>query len=226
MKYLVMFVLSMLLVCGCQVPDKPQPEPTVTEGTIVDGKLMNVFADNKEDYQRFIVTTGITNKDIVIILVDCSGSMDGSRLKQAKESLNIYLDRLPQEVHARLLTIYNSGIVKYPTDQTREQLKQSISSLVASGGTPLGHGLEELEAQASYYSPEVQHIVMLVLTDGLCDWNDSSNMDWAAQRIIRKGWYLDVIGYELSANHALSKYASRYRNASEATLTNILLEVE
>lgn len=218
MKYMLLLVMS-LFVFGCDVPDKPQPEPpTIPFVDSVPDKYIN-----RLEYQQFLVTTGITNKDTVMILVDCSGSMDGSKLKQAKESLNIYLDRLPNGVDLRLFTIYNGKINKL----TNGYVKDNINSLIAGGGTPLGDGLERLEDEATRIPRlEDSHVVMVVLTDGLCDWNNASVMDWAAQRIIRKGWYLDVIGYELLSNHALSKYASRYRNASEATLTNVLLEKE
>lgn len=77
----------------------------------------------------------------VMLVVDTSGSMAGSRLQQAKAALSTSVDALAAGQAAGLRSYAGScgdrGILRVPLGgNNRDQLRSEISALVAGGGTP------------------------------------------------------------------------------------------
>ncbi len=215
-KYVLTFSLLILGVIGCKPSDSPTPSPLTTD----------VYSTQQE-YTNYLVSGGLSNKDCLLILVDCSGSMSGTRLDEAKKALTRYLDVVDQDTATYLYTIYQ-GNVKSFGKLDRNELKSTIASLKANGGTPLGKALEKIHSDAMSFEVAYAHMVALVLTDGECDWYDEFTMRHEAVGISQSRMFLDVVGYDLGKDvrHSLSEYAARYRTADQTSLVNVLLEKE
>ncbi|GBC60275.1 VWA domain-containing protein [Desulfonema ishimotonii] len=84
--------------------------------------------------------------DMVIVL-DRSGSMDGEKIRDARQAVLKLLDQLsPRDRFA--LVSYSDAVCKHAdlcpvTDAGRERLTQAVSRISAGGGTNLGAGLQQ-----------------------------------------------------------------------------------
>ncbi len=77
----------------------------------------------------------------VMMVIDTSGSMAGSRLDQAKQALTVSVDALAAQQSAGLRSYAgscgNRGILRTPLGvDNRDHLRSQIAALVAGGGTP------------------------------------------------------------------------------------------
>ncbi len=202
-------ILTFLMFCvGCEPVSVPEVLPTKV-------------AENQVSYQEYLASSGYGKDDLVVILLDASGSMAGSKIDQAKESIKLFIDRLSTtNVGLYVFDGHGERWLAKPGKYDSTSLKTAINGINANGGTPLGSAMNNVFDGC--FGGGYNKITILIVTDG--EANNYTAMTNMAKNIIDVGFYLDVIGYELSADHSLKQYASRYRNASETTLTNVLLE--
>ena len=165
----------------------------------------------------------------VTIVFDTSGSMEGDRLKQAKQVVTNWIANSPKGIVWSLFTFDQfTPVVEYTTDSNKIVAK--INSLYASGGTPLIHTSELAEKyvvarRTGIKSPEQE--ILLILTDG--EDSSASNSNVAARlAVISKNVTTYMVGYELD-NPVYAKAVSNYSVANnaamlQATLDNIPLE--
>lgn len=78
----------------------------------------------------------------IAFVVDVSGSMNNDRLSKAKTSLNTFIDAMYPNDNACLITFNDSGRVVSKYGSSQDDLKRSVTSLSASGGTSTNNGLE------------------------------------------------------------------------------------
>jgi uncharacterized protein YegL len=172
-------------------------------------------------------------KDNLIIIMDCSGSMGGSKLREAKTALKEILKHIPESTHIGLLAFggeysgwrYQLG----PRDDNK--LLQAINQLNAGGETPLGefmrYGAEKLleqkEKQLGYGNYR-----LLVITDG--EATDQRLVKRYTPDIMAKGITIDLIGVYMKKKHSLSRMVHSYREANDTSslkqaISEILAEI-
>lgn len=136
-----------------------------------------------------------------VFLIDVSGSMSGdSRLGLAKKGFNYLLDGLGDRDVVSIVT-YASGVSTVLdggecTEQGKAQIRKAISSLVASGATSGGDGLERAYRIAQSHFITGGNNRVIIISDG--DFNvgisDKDQLKEFIQEKAKSGVYLSVIG--------------------------------
>lgn len=220
MRHAFALFALVITIMACEAP--------TTDMSKVDDTFTNQLAASKTKYEEYVFGQGYTAKDLILVIMDCSLSMDGSRIVEAKKSLTMFFEKIKEDQPVALYIFDGHGPhwALEPNVYPKDQLTKAVSELEASGSTPLGSAMKEVLNKAKEFKGgnKYEHYTVLVITDGEVDSGEYSLMQDMAMNTIREGFYLDVIGYEMSHEHTLNKFASRYRNASETTLQTTLLE--
>jgi hypothetical protein len=112
---------------------------------------------------------GLTVSSSHYILIDCSGSMGGTKLDVAKEALRQYVNTLSGDDEVTLVSFGESADVstvfqhKKMDPKGKSEVAERIQQLSAGGGTPLYAAVREVVTLARD-SP--RNISLLLLTDG------------------------------------------------------------
>jgi hypothetical protein len=110
-----------------------------------------------------------------VIMIDCSSSMMGAKLVEAKRATAVALDTMRDGTSFAIVAGTERAALVYPrdrrlvaaTDGTRAEAKAALGRLVAGGGTAIGSWLEladELMAAPPARSAQLKHAILL--TDG------------------------------------------------------------
>ncbi len=125
-----------------------------------DGFFLLLVAPDVEIDQAQVVA-----KDVLIVL-DTSGSMEGDKLRQAREALIYILDHLNPEDRFNIIA-FSTGLRRYAGElrpaSEAAQAREFVRRLEASGGTDINRALLEAMSQADRERPTV----LIFLTDGL-----------------------------------------------------------
>lgn len=173
-------------------------------------------------------------QDTVLILLDCSGSMDsnmsgGQKMDVAKTALKFVAENFIRPgTNVGLLTFEGRGVKNdwlYPLGPfDKAQFIKAIERPEPGGGTPLGEYLEKAADALIEFRTKSRgygEFKLLVVTDG--EANDSSLVDEIAPRIKQRGFILDAIGVAMSSSHTLKRIADHYADAqSPETLTRAI----
>lgn len=159
-----------------------------------------------------------------MIVLDGSGSMAGSAIKEAKQALHAYVDGLPKdrEINLGLVVFDGSGIrsaVEFGStaSKDRTQFLQQIDNVEAGGGTPLADAmnvgtdalLKQCQRQLNYGDYR-----MIVVTDGEPDFGQ--NLDAACSQAASFGFSIYTIGFNIGDGHPLKQWATSYETAASA----------
>lgn len=133
------------------------------------------------------VATPVTRTAMLVI--DASGSMaEFGKLETAKSAANQYLDGLPADVNAGLISFADKAEVKVGPTQDREKVRAAIAALEAVGSTALNDavvlGVNELGQAGSRN--------MVLLSDGADEGSTSSAKD-ARKQLAASGVVLDAV---------------------------------
>lgn len=103
----------------------------------------------------------------VVLLIDTSGSMHGSKLEEVKQAATHFIERRQRSKlsHDRLAIIQFGGEVLVKNELTNDSatLLEAVNSLQAHGNTPMGEGIEKALEQFSSYTHQRD---ILLFTDG------------------------------------------------------------
>ena len=167
--------------------------------------LCEIADDQLENIKKIAETE---SKEMVFVL-DCSGSMAGSSIEQAKKAIDILLKALPQDSH---FNIYRFGsrfekkfpkCVPYNETNFKEALSYVCSIDADLGGTEILSPLKDIYKSLPTKGRK-RHVVLI--TDG-----DISNENEVV-RIIKKGAdhsVLHSVGIGYSSNEYLIRQAAR-----------------
>lgn len=110
----------------------------------------------------------------ISIAADCSGSMSGEKIKEAKKAIVTFLGRCPVDVEVGLTTF--GGQVQVPAGLTYEHqvLQEIIEKLQTSGGTPFLEGLQQSYRKHIAESKTDSYVVLF--TDGKPTENSESKI--------------------------------------------------
>lgn len=107
-----------------------------------------------------------------IIMIDCSGSMSGERIVEARKAATVAIDTLRDGVSFAVIAGSDWAQMLYPdtqtlavaSDTTRADAKQAIRHLKAGGGTQIGQWLTLTRELFLADRAEIRHAILL--TDG------------------------------------------------------------
>ena len=137
---------------------------------------------------------------LVVLAIDCSGSMTGQKLDQtktlAKGLLKVLADRSQGTIkHGLALLPFNTALVSpVPVTTNIDRLVAALDSLEADGGTSFGPVLTA--AQQIFALPKYHGTIktVIMLTDGICTDLTSVTVNMATNRIREAGGIVNVIG--------------------------------
>jgi Ca-activated chloride channel family protein len=94
---------------------------------------------------RAVITTP-SDRATVVLLVDVSGSMRAddvkpTRLDAAANAMSAFVDRLPKQVRAGLISFSSGPNILVPPTTDRSLMHEGIELLTPEGGTAIGDGL-------------------------------------------------------------------------------------
>jgi hypothetical protein len=105
---------------------------------------------------------------VITIIFDDSGSMQGSKIKQAKTAFRQWIAAVPASYRLGLVALNAGPLVPLGRDN-RRALLQAVDGINASGGTPLvttiRSAIAEIDRRRGVIGPYERHII-LVFTDG------------------------------------------------------------
>jgi hypothetical protein len=107
-----------------------------------------------------------------VIMIDCSGSMGGEKITEARQATRVAIDLLRDEVAFAVVAGTNLARMVYPLNQTmvpassvtRAEARQAVRTLTADGGTAIGTWLELTNELLAERTEEIKHAILL--TDG------------------------------------------------------------
>ena len=159
-----------------------------------------VLVDSKEWYsvwqraQTIVRKTddngNFTENFNVQLVVDCSGSMDGDRMTNARQCTYDFIDKLTDNDMFSVVAFTESASTIIPTTKKSEanmsEVKNSVNSLYANGGTSFDTALKKCWENASLQDngTSVQYSnIVVFLSDGESDVSDTTLDDLNAQGI-------------------------------------------
>jgi len=111
---------------------------------------------------------GTTAKLCEVIVVDISTSMQGARLRSAREAAAVAVDQILDGAHFAIIAGNHRATVIVPmaesTPERRTFAKQIVGNLQCEGGTAIGTWLEKASEQFALTPGDIHHC--LLLTDG------------------------------------------------------------
>ncbi|GAB2911278.1 VWA domain-containing protein [Nonomuraea fastidiosa] len=108
-----------------------------------------------------------------VIIVDTSGSMSGSKIREARMAATTAVQTLRDGVHFAVISGTNRARVVYPTSRdglavanpaTRAEAERAISKLTAHGGTAIGAWIKMAGHLLTAHPSAIKHA--LLMTDG------------------------------------------------------------
>ncbi|HJP65174.1 MAG TPA: VWA domain-containing protein, partial [Actinomycetota bacterium] len=158
----------------------------------------------------------------VVLLIDTSGSMQGSPLTSAVAAARQFLDGATSDVSIGLVTFADTPTVVQPITDQKSDVAQGLSGLRASGETSLYDGV--IAATKLFAGPSQRNIILL--SDG-GDTKSTSSLAQAVAAAKRSNAAIFSIGLKTSETDvgALKRLANstkgQYVPAAEADLSKI-----
>ena len=110
----------------------------------------------------------------VVLVIDRSGSMSGNKLSMAKQSAKMFIDLMRPGDKIGVVAFGSTTSVVYPLQEIlatgadiKGDAKNAIDTITASGGTPMGAGLQLGQQQLNTNGQSDPIRLMLLLSDGV-----------------------------------------------------------
>ncbi len=145
-------------------------------------------------------------RDIVLVL-DCSGSMDGEPINQTKEASLNFLDTVFEYEEASRISVvtYNSGAnVDCELTDEKQALTDCIGDIYTGGSTNIYAGLEE--ADRMLQESTIEKKIIVLMSDGLPNEGISDSSGFSApllayaEELKEKGYYIYTLGFFMSVD--------------------------
>lgn len=193
--------------------------------TLRSEALPQAFAVSTPDKDGYVLLAGFTPRFAaasparsVKIVVDCSGSMGGESILQARQALLRALDRLRPEDHFNIVRFGSSSTMLFrkqeSADETHLQAAMAMARTMDAdmGGTEMAGALEKALSSAS---PEGMSEDILLITDGQV-WDMASVTD----RLTRRNHRVFCIGVGSAVERGVLTTLAK-KTAGEAIFVNV-----
>jgi len=151
------------------------------------------------------VKSSETKAGFVYVLLDCSTSMVGDKIEQAKKgALSYAKDALSKGYLIGLITFSSEADHVCEPQKQLSVLKRNLEGIVALGTTNM---TEAIHLATMKLRSKIGHRAIVIATDGMPD--EKSTALEAAQKAKENGIQIDAIGTDDADQYFLKKLASR-----------------
>ncbi|GIJ49880.1 VWA domain-containing protein [Virgisporangium aliadipatigenens] len=138
----------------------------------VDGGVVDIIVTVTSSAGGAPAAQGAAPSVAQVIMVDCSGSMAGREIEEAKRATNAAIDALRDGVRFAVIAGTERAQAAFPVnqtlvpanDRTRREAKQAVRTMRAGGGTAIGQWLTLARHLFQADPAEIRHAILL--TDG------------------------------------------------------------
>ncbi|XZE54176.1 vWA domain-containing protein [Planctomycetaceae bacterium SH139] len=225
MRYLWMLAVLVSLACGsqCFTPAasaaQVQLELAATHPTMVAGEKQTNYL--RVALTGFEMAAEVERPPInVTIVLDKSGSMQGSKIEQAKQAAIAAVQRL-QDQDIVSVVVYDSQVeVLVPATRAsdRSAIVEAINRIGANGGTALFAGVSKGAAEVRKFKQADQVNRVILLSDGQANVGPSSTGELAAlgESLRKEGISVTTMGLGLGYNEDLMTALASASNGNHA----------
>ncbi len=117
-----------------------------------------------------IIPVAVSNS--VVVLIDCSGSMEGGKVENAKSAAISQVNRLDEATEIAVFSFSGSGSVRtiadfhLPTSKGRAALSAKIKTIGAGGSTALAEAISQGGRYMNAYARGTERRTLVILSDG------------------------------------------------------------
>ena len=124
--------------------------------------------DGDIDWDALVAPEPVSTPMDIALVIDCSGSMSGGEIDDAKAAASRFLDNIDPISHVSLVSFGSPKVeIEMHLTQDFDQLRQAIENLKTRGTTPMTEAIALTRTQVLVNSHNVN--VLILLTDGSPD---------------------------------------------------------
>jgi len=129
-----------------------------------------------------------------VLVIDTSGSMEGTRIEGAKDAARAFLSSVPPDVKVGLITFASKVVIAEPPTLDRAAVSRRVNELAAKGNTAL---FDAVQAATALIAREEGDRRILLLSDGE-DKGSEASLEQARRSVARaREVRLDAVALEL-----------------------------
>ena len=143
------------------------------------------------DWDALVAPESMSMPMDIALVIDCSGSMSGGEIDDAKDAASRFLDNIDPSSHVGLVSFGGRRVeIEMHLTQDFDQLRQAIENLRTRGSTPMTEAIALTRKQVLVNGQNTN--VLILLTDGLP--NDEDTTRTEAEIAKQQGVQIIAIG--------------------------------
>ena len=142
------------------------------------------------DWDALVAPEPVSMPMDIALVIDCSGSMSGGEIDDAKDAASRFLDNIDPSSHVGLVSFGARVKIEMPLTQDFDRLRQAIENLRTWGTTPMTEAIALTRERVLVNSQNTN--VLILLTDGLPDDEDTTRTE--AELAKQQGFQIIAIG--------------------------------
>lgn len=165
----------------------------------------------------------------IALVIDKSGSMGGAKIAQAREAVNLAIDRLGPDDVLSIVAYDNSVHTLVPATKVSDKaaLKARISKLGANGGTALFGGVSRGASEVRKFFDRDRVNRVILLSDGMANVGPKSPKEMASlgEKLGGEGITVTTFGIGSGYNEDLMTQLAQASDGNHAYVTKPFMRV-
>jgi Mg-chelatase subunit ChlD len=176
-------------------------------------------------YKGKAVSGNISGEAYVYLVVDCSGSMKGDKLDQAKKgALSFANDALTRGYHTGLIQFHKQATLLCEPQKETSILQKHIAKMSLGGKTHMAEAIHLAHEQLKM--KKAARVVMVIVTDGIPNGPGDPQASLRAGDIAKRdGIDIIIIGTDDADQNFLQKLASRSELGMKVSRQNLEITI-
>lgn len=177
---------------------------TTVEGTLKKSDLsLEDLGKSLSGFQLIPAAEAEVQSEIAVeLVIDRSGSMEGSPMEDTKKAVNNFISTLSDNIKLGVVAFDDMASVITPISKNHREAMQGVNALVAMGGTSIYSGLKLAGEELEHYNGRK---IIILMSDG----QDGTPIDDVLEELKRKNIYVYTIGFGGADSSYLSYIAEK-----------------